>query len=176
MQSPLESASALGKSARDRVRRYARSMVLISVATAVLLSGRVVARPQVVAGPADADIGRGIQLMRDGQFAAAKVKFSAAVKADRKSANALTWRGICENQLKEYREASQDFEAALRIDPTALPARYNLALSLIRLGQTDAAVRELETVVEANRDAVDAQYNLAILLRPSARSHRQPNT
>jgi tetratricopeptide (TPR) repeat protein len=164
MQSPLESASAPGKSAWDKVRRFARNVALIAIATAVLLSGRVVAQPEVAAGPADAYIGRGIQLMRDGEFAAAKVQFAAAVKADQKSASALTWRGICENQLKQYREASQDFEAALRIDPTALPAHYNLALSLIRLGQTDAAIRELETVVEANPDAVDAQYNLAILL------------
>ena len=102
--------------------------------------------------------------MRGGQFAAAKVQFSAAVRADQKSADALTWRGICENRLKEYREASQDFETALRIDPTAQPAHYNLALSLIRLGQTDAAVHQLETVVAANPGAVDAQYNLAILL------------
>src|ERR1700674_298153 len=93
---------------------------LILLAVAVLLSGRMVAQPQGVAGPADADIGRGIQLMRGGQFAAAKAQFTAAVKADQKSASALTWRGICENQLKQYREASQDFEAALRIDSTAM--------------------------------------------------------
>ena len=137
---------------------------LVLLAVAVLFSGRMAAQSQGVAGPADAAIGRGIQLMRDGHFAAAKVQFTAAVNADQKSASALTWRGICENQLKQSREASQDFEAALRIDPTALPAHYNLALSLIRLGQTDAAIRELETVVAANPDAADAQYNLAILL------------
>ena len=164
MQNSLACTSAPEKSAWDRVRRLARSAVLMAGATAALFSDHMVAQTQVAAGPADAYIGRGIQLMRGGQFAAAKVQFTAAVRADQKSADALTWRGICENQLKEYREASQDFEAALRIDPTALPAHYNLALSLIRLGQTDAAVRELETVVEANRDAVDAQYNLAILL------------
>ncbi len=164
MQNLLASASALGKSAWDKVRSCARSVVLIAGVTAVLLSDSIVGRPQVVAGPADAAIGRGIQLMRSGQFAAAKAQFTAVIKADQKSADALTWRGICENHLRQYREAAHDFEGALRINPTAKPAHYNLALSLIRLGRSDEAVRELETVVEASPEAVDAQYNLAILL------------
>lgn len=164
MQNSLAGTSAPEKSAWERVRRLLCNIALITGATAALSSDRMVAQTQAATSPGDAYIGRGIQLMRGGQFAAAKVQFAAAVRADQKSADALTWRGICENQLKQYHEASQDFEAALRIDPAAQPAHYNLALSLIRLGQPDAAVHQLETVVAADPGAADAQYNLAILL------------
>ncbi|MGI8771166.1 MAG: hypothetical protein ACR2JE_07005 [Acidobacteriaceae bacterium] len=46
----------------------------------------------------------------------------------------MVWRGICENQMKGYQAAAADFRAALRIYPHAQPAHYNLALSLLRLG------------------------------------------
>lgn len=54
--------------------------------------------------------------------------------------------------------------AALRIDPNQLPAHYNLALSLIRLGQTDRAIDELREVVKAQPGVLEPEYNLALLL------------
>lgn len=116
------------------------------------------------ADPAAADMENGIRLFQGRDTAAAKLRFSAAIKANPRSADALTWRGIAENQLKQYREAESDFEAALRIDPTELPAHYNLALSLIRMGQTDYAIEQLRTVVKAQPGVAEPEYNLAILL------------
>lgn len=138
------------------------ALLLAAAALALLLPHRLAAQSQ--AGAANADIARGIQLLQGGNITAAKLQFTAAIKADRNSADALTWRGIAENQLKQYRDAVTDFKAALQIDANAQPAHYNLALGLIRLGETDAAIRELQTVVEANPEAMEAQYNLAVLL------------
>jgi tetratricopeptide (TPR) repeat protein len=114
--------------------------------------------------PAATYIAGGIRLLRNRDTAAAKVQFSAAVRANPRSADALTWRGIAENQLKQYREAVVDLEAALRIDSTALPAHYNLALSLIRTGQADSAIEQLKIVVKAQPGMMEPEYNLAILL------------
>jgi tetratricopeptide (TPR) repeat protein len=155
---------APGESTWNAVRRFVHHATLLAGAAACLCCSSKVAQAQAAAGPVDTDVARGIQLMRLRQFAAAKLQFSAAVKADQKSPDALTWRGICENQLKQYQEAQQDFESALRIDPAAQPAHYNLALTLIRLGQTDLAIHQLLTVVEADPGTAEAQYNLAILL------------
>jgi tetratricopeptide (TPR) repeat protein len=111
-----------------------------------------------------ADIASGIHLLQSREPAAAKQKFSAALTADPRSADALTWRGITENQLKQYEEAIRDFEAALAIDPNQLPAHYNLALSLIRVGQTDRAIEQLKIVVRVQPGVLEPEYNLAILL------------
>ncbi len=111
-----------------------------------------------------AEIESGIRLLTSRDPAGAKLHFSAAVRADPKSADALTWRGIAENQLSQYAEADKDFEAALRINPTELPAHYNLALALIRTGQTDHAIEELKIVVKAHPGVLEPEYNLAILL------------
>lgn len=117
--------------------------------------------------PAATYIESGIRLLRSRDSAAAKLQFSAAVRVSPSSADALTWRGIAENQLKQYREAEEDFEAALRIDSTELPAHYNLALSLIRTGQTDLAIEQLKIVVKAQPGLLEPEYNLAILLEES---------
>ena len=155
--------SGPARQAWEKARLITCYLALLTTITVVLLPSYITA--QVRPGSnADADIASGIQLMRSGQFAEAKARFTAAAKENTHSADALTWRGICENRLKQYREASQDFQAALRIDPQAQPAHYNLALAEIRLGQTDAAVGELETFVQTQPDAFEAQYNLAILL------------
>jgi tetratricopeptide (TPR) repeat protein len=164
MQNPLTSSVPPSRSAPDRVFRLTHHALLLAGVTALLLPGRLVSQPQAPSSAANAQLASGIQLLQSGQFAAAKAHFTAAVKADPTSAAAFTWRGICENRLKQYREATTDFAAALRIDPADQPSHFNLALSLIRLNQPDAAIHQLEIVVAAAPDAVDAQYNLAILL------------
>ncbi len=114
--------------------------------------------------PATTYIESGIRLLRNRDTAAAKVQFSAAVRTNPRSADAFTWRGIAENQLKQYREAEADFEAALRIDSTEMPAHYNLALSLIRTGQTNSAIEQLKIVVKTKPGLLEPEYNLALLL------------
>jgi len=110
------------------------------------------------------DVADGLRLMQGGDYAGAKNRFTDAIKADPKSADAFTWRGITENQLKQFREAEHDFDAALRIQPNDLPARYNLALSLIRLGEHAHALEQLREFVRRKPGAPEAEYNLAILL------------
>jgi tetratricopeptide (TPR) repeat protein len=119
---------------------------------------------QAASDPAQADVVRGLRLLQNRDFAAAKLQFSAAIKANPRAADAFTWRGITENELKQFRDAVQDFDAALRIHPDDLPAHYNLALSLIRLGEQDRAIQQLRQVLKLQPGAPEAEYNLAILL------------
>ena len=114
--------------------------------------------------PATAEITHGLQYLQRKDLADAKLRFSAAIKANPHSADALTWRGITENQLQQYEDAARDFKAALRIAPDELPAHYNLALSLIRLGEPDQAIEQLRYVVKVQPGVMEPEYNLAILL------------
>ncbi len=114
--------------------------------------------------PGQRDISEGIQLLRNGQAAQARAKFAAAVNAAPRSAEALTWRGLSENQMQQYSAAAADFRTALHLDPSMLAAHYNLALSLIRLHETDGAIEQLKIVVAAQPRSVQPLYNLAVLL------------
>lgn len=111
----------------------------------------------------DARITEGIQLLRSGDAVRAKALFDEVIENSPHSADALTWRGVSENQLQQYEAAESDFYKAIKITPSMLAAHYNLALSLIRLKKIDAAIEQLQIVVKAQPDSVQTRYNLAIL-------------
>jgi tetratricopeptide (TPR) repeat protein len=110
------------------------------------------------------EIAAGIRLMQARDFRGAVARFSAALRTDPASADALVWRGICENQLGRFAEAERDLTGALKQQPNSLPAHYNLALTLLHLNRPDAARRQFERVIEGDPSAQAARYNLAILL------------
>ena len=115
-------------------------------------------------GPASGELESGIESLHRHAPAEAKTHFTAAIKANPSSANALTWRGIAEEQLDEYTAAVRDFEAALQIDSSLLSAHYNLALACIRLKNMNRALDEMRFVVNAEPGVIEPQYNLALLL------------
>lgn len=146
--------------------RWGFALLLVAANMLTLSSSgfAVQLEPAAKPDPAATYIASGIRLLASKDSKGAKLQFSTALRADPRSADALTWRGIAENQLKQYAEAIEDFEAAMRIDSTELPAHYNLALSLIRTGQTDRAIEQLRVVVKAQPGVLEPEYNLAVLL------------
>lgn len=130
----------------------------------VVVCGPVSAIAQTRSGTEQTLIAEGVQMLRSGQTEGAKKSFDAAISVAPHSATALTWRGICENQVGQFSAAAKDLRAAILIDKSALSAHYNLALSLIRLRERDAAIREFERVITMQPEAVPARYNLAVLL------------
>src|ERR1700723_1005752 len=112
-----EFANALPNSTRSLLLRRVSVLLLASFLFALIPQSIMGQTAETNgSGRANADIENGIQLFRNHDAAGAKLKFSAAVKENPHSADALTWRGIAENQLKEYSEAVRDFEAALHIN------------------------------------------------------------
>lgn len=145
--------------------RHTRLLIVFSVFLAPLPSSALQeATPVTANGPAESQIQAGIALLKHNDAAAAKLRFSEALRSDPRSTDALVWRGIAENQLQQFSSAKQDFDSALAIDPSLLDARYNLALSLIRLGESDRALDDLRMVVSAQPGMLEPEYNLAILL------------
>ena len=125
---------------------------------------RATASAQIPSASEKTTTTEGLELLRAGQAAQAKLKFDAAIKAAPQSADAYTWRGISENQLTQYVAAAKDFQSALRINPALLAAHYNLALTYIRLHETDPAIEQLRIVTLAQPSVLQPRYNLAILL------------
>jgi tetratricopeptide (TPR) repeat protein len=115
-------------------------------------------------GQGSSDLAQGIQLLRQGHAVEAQASFDRAVQAEPGSAEVHLWRGVCENQVGQYLQAAIDLREAIVIQPQMVSARYNLALSLIRLHQVDEAIDQLRLVIAAQPEATQPLYNLAILL------------
>ena len=140
------------------------SKMLIPLLILTTLLPQAVLLGQTTSATAKLVTTEGLELLRAGQAAQAKIKFDSAIKAAPQSPDVYTWRGICENQLDEYAAAAKDFLAALRINPALLAAHYNLALAYIRLHETNRAIEQFKIVINAQPNVVLPRYNLAILL------------
>src|SRR5579863_3166366 len=88
--------------------RSARMLVIVSFLLLPVPQYATQAGAGSQADPATAEITRGLQYLQRKDLADAKLRFSAAIKANPQSADALTWRGITENQLQQYEDAARD--------------------------------------------------------------------
>lgn len=124
----------------------------------------------------------------DEHLEAAKAAFEEALAADRRAVHAWNGRGIYELTKDEQwlvllesikklfnrdhiSMARKAFEDALEIDPTFLPARYNLALAHRQArGEENyrKAIAELNRIVETDPGFADAALLLAISYRDVA--------
>ena len=79
-------------------------------------------------------INRGNILQEQGDIDQAGQCFDTALSINALSQQALIGRGNIRNQKMEYQQALEDFDTALIINPSNPNAKWNKALSLLRLG------------------------------------------
>jgi tetratricopeptide (TPR) repeat protein len=103
-------------------------------------------RKQVAVNPNNADAHRrlGDSYVRQERTMEAQAEFTAALLIDRRSV--LSHIGISQIHFRaaNYEAAARAAKSALELDPAQKEARYVLAMSLLRLGQTDKGNRELQ--------------------------------
>jgi tetratricopeptide (TPR) repeat protein/mono/diheme cytochrome c family protein len=72
-----------------------------------------------------------------------------AVRVGPKESQGHNMLGAAYGRVGRSREAIQQFDTALQLDPDNVNARYNLVFALVRTGQTDAAAEHMARVVAA---------------------------
>jgi tetratricopeptide (TPR) repeat protein len=77
---------------------------------------------------------KGNILQEIGKLTEASDCFNAALSINHQSQEALIGRGNLQNELKEYHAALEDLDAVLKLNPSNAQAKWNKALSLLRLG------------------------------------------
>ena len=77
------------------------------------------------------------------------------------AATAHIGKGYELEQNDRYAEAAQEFRAALALDPSALNARYQLAICLFALGERDGSRKEFERLRAETKDDPNVAYYLA---------------
>ncbi len=100
-------------------------------------------------------------------FRAACEHFSAATNLDEKVLS--NWDGLarCQTLLKEWKEARETYEKALKLSPGHLALTESLALVLIQLKEWDEAARRYLAIIEVQPKVLLYRLNLAaIYLQP----------
>ena len=109
---------------------------------------------------------RGRQALEAKRYREGAAEFRKAVAANPNSVPALINLGAALTQTGDLKEAAEQFEQALRIDPDNLNAHYNLAVLLLNDNQ-QAAIVHLEAVLKINPNDLGARFLLARLLATS---------
>jgi Tfp pilus assembly protein PilF len=98
------------------------------------------------------------------EWSAAETAIAAGLKLDDRSALGHTAAGVVEYAKARYSDAESRFRRALRLRDTYGAARYNLALTLVRLRQNAAAKTELQTLQKQGKELGDAYHLLGVVL------------
>jgi len=108
---------------------------------------------------------RGLEATAKRRYEEAIRHFSEAADAGEHAAEALSKRGVCKLRLGDSPGASNDFEAALRIDPNCAQALTNLGNVALEAGRLEEARTRYEAAIASDPEYPLAHHNLAVLLK-----------
>ena len=103
---------------------------------------------------AEAYYSRGVTFLKIGAPQAAEPDLRAALKyglSVQFSADAYNALGVIFGQRNEDKDAAEQFEQAVRLQPSSVNAQRNLALALIHQGRTQEAIVRLTQAVPATQ-------------------------
>ncbi|HVM61306.1 MAG TPA: tetratricopeptide repeat protein, partial [Verrucomicrobiae bacterium] len=126
----------------------------------VLLAALVAGCGRNVAGKKE--FARGLAEYKDGKYDRAAADFERALASMQTNALALNFLGVCRLQQGDTADGLRDLQTAVRLDPSYIPARYNLALAQLDRGQGADAVANLRQVVQSSSAPPDSYYQLGL--------------
>ncbi len=100
----------------------------------------------------------------------ARAAFERAVASDAGSALALMYLGNLDHEAGRFDDAARAYRAALAIDAKNAAVHYNLALTLMSLGEASAAVESFRLCLAQAPDYADARGSLLFALNLSDRA------
>ncbi len=107
------------------------------------------------------DMMRGTELMAEGRLPEALTFYQRAVAVNPEHAGARISLSWALSLSRRFREAADQCEEALRLDPTAIRAHLNLGHILLELGEVDDAVRHTQIYLTSRPRDPQARRNLA---------------
>lgn len=113
---------------------------------------------------ADLWVNKGIIAYKRGQYDRAKDAYIKAIKYNNEHASAYNNLGVIYREVdRKLGQAHDNFQRALKVNPDFTEARYNLALTLWKLGKRDQARKEYETILAVNPNLADPYHDMAIM-------------
>lgn len=110
--------------------------------------------------------GEAIKVFNTKDYSAALNYFTNVLQLTKDNALAYFYRGFCNNVLKNYDAAIQDYTRSLALNPNDGNAHYNLAIILADHSADKAGAKlHYEKAIELNTKDYEAEYGLGLLLR-----------
>ena len=107
---------------------------------------------------------KGLIAYKRGQLSVAKECYIKALRYNQELAQAYNNLGVIYlHHEKAYGTAHDNFQRALKVNPDYNEARYNLALTFVRMGKKDLARKEYQTVLAVNANLADPHNDLGLL-------------
>ncbi len=106
-------------------------------------------------------------LLQQGLLDQARHEVEGQLALNPSSAEGYNLLGIICSEQKDYADALDAFQRALKFNPNSIPTRNNLGNAYIALGHADLGKKEFLRVLSSDPANHDANYNLALLLLAS---------
>jgi Flp pilus assembly protein TadD len=139
----------------EREEQTSADVNLAEPAVTSTLAATPVATPEVNTD-ADELYSEGKELYRRRQYEEAAVKLEEVVKQKPAHLDARLALGICNQRLKRYEQALEQFSKALEIDRNHAPTYYNLACFYAVTGELDKAIKFLKMTIALDPRAKQA--------------------
>jgi tetratricopeptide (TPR) repeat protein len=104
------------------------------------------------------------ELLRRGSIAEAKVKIQTELQQNPSSVEGYNLLGIAFSDEKDYANALQSFQQALKFDPNSIRTHGNLGNLYVAQEKLDLAEKEFATVLRREPGNRDANYSLGLVL------------
>ena len=106
--------------------------------------------------------GIGLLELSEGQIKSALTIIEKAVALDLNNPEYHVTLGIARSMDNDLSLAAESFQAALKLRPSNLNARYNFALCLLKLGESKRAATEFRRILKKQANNTDALSNLGV--------------
>jgi len=114
-----------------------------------------------------AHMARGVEMLRQQQFEAAKTQFLRATTLQDKRPEGFFYLGLASINLRQAAEAERAFRQAVALNVRSARTHFYLGLSYGQQNKTREAIREMQEAIEIDSQHKDALYNLGLLLLES---------
>jgi len=104
------------------------------------------------------------ELLRQGSITEAKLKIQAELQQNPSNAEGYNLLGIAFSDEKDYANALQSFQHALKLDPNSNWTRNNLGILYVAQEKFDLAEKEFAMVLRQDPGNRDANYSLGLVL------------
>ncbi len=108
---------------------------------------------------------RGLAYAARGQYLQALTDYTAAIRLDKKMAEAFSNRAIVYEKLGQQENALLDFNQAIQLKLNFADAYFNRALLFLQMNRLNAAVADLTTAINIQPETADYYNNRGVAFR-----------
>jgi len=125
-------------------------------------SSSTTSEPTSTGAAPSADTSRGIAALQNGDYAAAKSAFEAAIASNARDADAHHYLAVTLEKTNDKAGAEKEYKAALAIKPDLAEAAANLGALYVDAQRWDDAIGVLGPEAKKRADSAPVQFNLAL--------------